>query len=144
MQHGEVYPALDAQGPGEKDLSPRGGEGRRESHGGVQCTPPEVIDLTPELELGSDALSFLETGTVSSSVELTEQTPHPSATEAHEGGLERPELNEKGQREREAPLCVATGTKEKHDWVQEPPHTTITMATTGGGNSQPGLHDNQW
>ncbi|KAI4801217.1 hypothetical protein KUCAC02_000141 [Chaenocephalus aceratus] len=113
-QHGEVYPALDAQGPGGK----------------------EVIDLTPELELGSDALSFLETGTVSSSVELTEQTP-PSATEAHGGGLERPELNGKGQREREAPLCVATGTKEKHDWVQEPPHTTITMATTGGATVSP-------
>ncbi|KAJ4940441.1 hypothetical protein JOQ06_026744, partial [Pogonophryne albipinna] len=136
-QHGEVYPTLDAKGPGEKDLSLRGGEGRRKSNGGVKCTPPEVIDLTPELELGSDALSFLETGTVSSSVKLTEQTPHPSPTEVHEGGLEHPELNGKGQREREAPLCVATGTKEKHDWVQEPPHTTITMATTGGATVSP-------
>ncbi|KAF3851731.1 hypothetical protein F7725_005086, partial [Dissostichus mawsoni] len=138
-----VYPTLDAQGPGEKDLSLRGGEGRRKSNGGVKGTPPEVIDLTPELEPGSDALSFLETGTVSSSVKLTEQTPHPpSPTEVHErreeeGGLEHPELNGNGQREREAPLCVATGTKEQHDWVQEPPHTTITMATTRGATVSP-------
>ncbi|KAI9528059.1 hypothetical protein NQZ68_024815, partial [Dissostichus eleginoides] len=143
QQHGGFYPTLDAQGPGEKDLSLRGGEGRRKSNGGVKCTPPEVIDLTPELEPGSDALSFLETGTVSSSVKLTEQTPHPlSPTEVHErreeeGGLEHPELNGNGQREREAPLCVATGTKEQHDWVQEPPHTTITMATTGGATVSP-------
>ncbi|KAM6898604.1 formin-2-like [Lycodopsis pacificus] len=145
QQHGGVNVIVEEQGGGEKDPS-WGGEGRRkQSNGVVKLTPPEVLDPTPELELGSDALSFLETGPPSGSVRHTDQqpTPHlPFHTEVHErreekDGVEHPELNRKGQREREASLCVATGTKDQHAWAQQPPHTAITMATDGGAAVSP-------
>nr|XP_033467882.1 formin-2-like [Epinephelus lanceolatus] len=143
QQHGGVNSIVEAQEGGERDLSWGGGEERRkQSNGVIKLTPPEVLDLTPELELGSDALSFLETGTLSGSVKHADQPPAPhlpSYTEVHERReekekeeVEHPELNGKGQREREASLCVATGTKDQHAWVQQPPHTDITMATVGG------------
>ena len=52
--------------------------------------------------------------------------------------VERLELNGKGQREREgeASLCFATGTKEQHGLVQQPACTAVTMTTVGGGSSQ--------
>lgn len=148
QQHGGVNSIVEAQEGGERDLSWGGGEGRRkQSNGVVKLTPPEVLDLTPELELGSDALSFLETGTLSGSVKHTEQppTPHlPFHTEVHERreekekeGVEHPELNGKGQREREASLCAATGTKDQHARVQQPPHTAFTMVTAGGAAVSP-------
>ncbi|XP_037611923.1 formin-2 [Sebastes umbrosus] len=151
QQHGGVNSIVETQGGGGRDLSwGGGGEGKRkQSNGGVKLTPPEVLDLTPELELGSDALSFLETGPLSGSVKHTEQpptpTPHlPVHTEVHERreekgkeGVEHPELNGNGQREREASLCAATGTKDQHAWVQQPPHTAITMATAGGAAVSP-------
>lgn len=146
QQHGGVHSIVEAQRGGERDLSCGGGEERRkQSNGVVKLTPPEVLDLTPELELGSDALSFLETGTLSGSVKHTDQPPTlhlPFHTEVHkrreekEEEVEHPELNGKGQREREreteASLCVATGTKDQHAWVQQPPLTDISMATAGG------------
>ncbi|XP_059180708.1 formin-2 [Centropristis striata] len=138
QQHGGVNSIVEAPGGGVKDLSWAGGEGRRkQSNGLVKLTPPEVLDLTPELELGSDALSFLETGTLPGSVKHADQspTPHPPLhsevqdrrEEKEEEGLEHPEQGEK-----EVSLCVATGTKDQHAWVQQPPDTAITMATAGG------------
>ncbi|XP_042364273.1 formin-2-like [Plectropomus leopardus] len=147
QQHGGVNSIVEAQG-GERDLSWAGGEGRRkQSNGGVKLTPPEELDLTPELELGSDALSFLETGTLCGSVKHTEQPPAahlPIHTEVQERreekeeeGVEHPELNGKEPREREASLCVATGTKDQHAWVQQPPHAAVVMATAGGAAGSP-------
>lgn len=150
QQHGGVNSIADAQKGGDRNLSWGGGEGRRkQSNGVVKLTPPEVLDLTPELELGSDALSFLEMGTLSGSVKHMDQpaTLHiPLPTEVHETRegkekeeVEHPKLNGKGQREREreASLCVATGTKDQHAWLQQPPHTAITMATAGGAAVSP-------
>ncbi|XP_034716576.1 formin-2 isoform X2 [Etheostoma cragini] len=152
LQHGGVNSIVDAQGGGERDLSWAGGEGRRkQSNGEVKLTPPEVLDLTPELELGSDALSFLDMGTLSDSVKHMDQPPAPHLpihTEVHkrreekedeERGVEHPELNGKGQGEREACLCVATGTKDQHACVQQqqPPYTAIAMATAGGAAVSP-------
>lgn len=150
QQHGGVNSIVEAEKGGDKDLSWGGGEGRKkQSNGVVKSSPPEMLDLTPELELGSDALSFLETGTLSGSVKHMEQppTPHiPLHTEVPEREEERekeevehPELNGKGQweRETEASLCVATGTKDQHAWLQQPPHTAVTMATAGGAAVSP-------
>ncbi|GAA6232614.1 formin-2-like [Lates japonicus] len=159
QQQGVFSSIVEAQGGGEKDQSWGGGEGRqKQSNGVVKLTPPEVLDLTPELELGSDALSFLETGTLSGSVKHKDQPPtlnRPVHTEVHERRAEEREehleLNGKEQREgeREASLCVATGTKGQHAWAQQPPDTAITIATVEGvavspvtmvtsGNSFPG------
>lgn len=146
QQHGGVNSIVEAQGGGGRDLSWGAGEGKKQSNGVVKLTPPEEPDLTPELELGSDALSFLETGTLSGSVKCTEQPPGlhlPFHTEVHERREEEeeehPELNGKGPREkeREGSLCAATGTKDQHVWVQQPPHTAITMATAGGAAVNP-------
>lgn len=150
QQHGGVNSIAEAQKG--QDLSWGGGEVKgKQSNGVVKLTPPEVIDLTPEeLELGSDALSFLETGTLSGSVKHLDQpeTLHiPLHTEVHESRekekeeevVKHPELNVTGQGERvrEVPLCVATGTKDQHAWLQQPPHTDITMATARGAAVSP-------
>lgn len=150
QQHGGVNSIAEAQKG--QDLSWGGGEVKgKQSNGVVKLSPPEVIDLTPEeLELGSDALSFLETGTLSGSVKHLDQpeTLHiPLHTEVHESRekekeeevVKHPELNVMGQGERvrEVPLCVATGTKDQHAWLQQPPHTDITMATARGAAVSP-------
>lgn len=141
-QEGGISSILDAQKGGDRDLSCRGGEGsRKQSNGVVNLTPPEV--LTPELELGSEALSFLESATLSSSVKHVDQmaTLHNTfpaevheTSESNQKEKEHLDLNGKGQseREREASLCVATGTKDQHARLQQPPHTAITMTTSGG------------
>lgn len=131
--HGGVHSIVEAQDEGERDLGWGGGEGRRtQSNGGVKLTPHEALDLTPELELGSDALSFLETEKNSGSDSHADLplTPHvPSHTEVEE---EEEEVQEQREPEREAPLCVAAGTKDQH-----PPHTAIAMATKGGAAVSP-------
>ncbi|XP_062299041.1 formin-2 [Scomber scombrus] len=147
QQHGGLNSIMEAPGGGGKDLSLGGGEERKLSNGVVKLSPPEVLDLTPELELGSDALSFLETGTLTGSVIHTDQPPGlhlPFHTEVHERREEkeeeeRPELNGKGPREteREGSLCAAAGTKDQHARVQQPPRTDITMATAEGAAVSP-------
>ncbi|XP_068439001.1 formin-2 isoform X2 [Clinocottus analis] len=134
QQHGGVSAIVEVRGGGEKDPS-WGREGRRkQSNGDVNLTPPVVLDLTPELELGSDALSFLEAGPLSGSV----QKPAPLLKRREDkDGVERPQLNGKRQREKEAALCVATGTKDQHAWVHQPPHTAVTTATAGGAAVSP-------
>lgn len=139
QQHGVVNSIMEAQGEGERDLSWAGGEGKtKQSNGVVKLTPPEVLDLTPELELGSDALSFLETEKLSGSVKHMDEPSTPHLPFHREVGERREDedlgLHEKGQREREreASLCVATGTKDQHAWVQHPPHAAIPMVTEEG------------
>lgn len=147
LQHQEqergVNSILDAQKGGEWQERERS---RKQSNGVVHLTPPEVS--TPELEVGSDALSFLESATLSSFVKHVDQvaTLHTTfATEVHETSEKKKkeeehlDLNGKGQseREREASLCFATGTKDQHAWLQQPPHTAITMTTAGGAGVSP-------
>nr|XP_020467389.1 formin-2 [Monopterus albus] len=142
LQHARVNSILEAEGGEESWV---GGEEKREQDNGViKLSPSEVLDLTPELELGSDALSFLETGKLPDSVMHTDQSPTPHSpfhTEVHNRKEEKEEeeiqnlkLNGKEQREgeREAFLCVATSTKDQHAWVQHPPHSAITMVTAEG------------
>lgn len=62
LQHQQQH-----EGPRGKDSS-WAREGRKQSNGTVKLTPTEPLDLTPELELGSDALSFLETAPLSECV----------------------------------------------------------------------------
>ncbi|KAF3691470.1 Formin-2 [Channa argus] len=157
QQHGGVNSIMEAYGNGEGDQSWGGEEGKRkQSNGEIKLTSNEVLDLTPELELGSEALSFLETQKLAGSVKCIDQPPTPHLP-FHKEEEEKEEgnhlgVNERGQRERErkAPLCVATGTKDQHAWVQHPPNTAIAMATEGeaavssvtmttSGNSFPNL-----
>ncbi|XP_034564480.1 LOW QUALITY PROTEIN: formin-2 [Notolabrus celidotus] len=111
-----------------------GDGGRKQTNGDVKLTPPEPLDLTPELELGSDALSFLETPLLQhpshtgpppvSGLPLSLWTP-PSQQRMGE--------EEQGEGGREAPLCAASGTKDQHALLQQPPHTVVTMDTEGVG-----------
>ncbi|XP_029934329.1 formin-2 [Myripristis murdjan] len=147
QQQGGINLIAEAQGGGEQELgwgAGNGGGGRKQNgEKMVKLTPPELLELTPELELGSDALSFLETGTLSGSARPSSQPPPhlPVNSEEQEGRKEEDhhhyrikQLNgeEQEEKEREASFCVAIGTKEKHARVQHPPHTAITMATDGG------------
>lgn len=148
QQHGGGNSTTDTQKWGDRDLRCGGEAGRRkQSSGVVKLTPPEVLDLTPELELGSDALSSLETGTLFGSTRHLDQSAalrlsfpkeeHELTEGRQKGEVEHPELNGKGQGEREASLCVATVTKDQHAWLQEPSHTAITMETAGGAAVSP-------
>lgn len=89
-----------------------------------KLTPPEVLDVTPELELGSDALSFLEVATESEQMELTIQHL-PLLTEKTKEGAEKEESNW----ESETSLCVTTGTKDQYALLQ-PPITSGGAAIT--------------
>lgn len=164
-QHQGGINSISVGGEGELG-SGLGGGGRKRSRGEeAKLTPPELIELTPELEFGSDALSFQETGQLSGSARQNGLPPplhlsHSRAAEERGGRLgeneeergeeERvtPELN--GEREKrkerdpeahasQASLCVATGTKDQHALEQppSPPLTAITTATNEGSADTP-------
>lgn len=82
-----------------------------------KLSPPELLDLTPELEVGSDALSFLEVATESEQMELTIQHL-PLLTEKSKDGAEKEE--EESNWESESSLCVTAGTKDQHASLQQP------------------------
>ncbi|KAF6716223.1 Formin-2 [Oryzias melastigma] len=122
QQHGGAQPVAEV--PGGGGLSSGAGEGRREQWN-VKPASPEVLDLTPELELGSDALSFLEAG---SQLRDPPTEPHP---------LPNAELLTEGAdcEKTDASLCVATETGDQHalhtltDISMVTPVTPITVAT---------------
>ncbi|KAM4716366.1 formin-2 isoform 2-T2 [Anableps anableps] len=129
-----VISELHAGGGGDLNLRVAG-DWTKKSNGIEKLSPQEVLDMTPELEVGSDALSFLETDTPCS-INPTDAPPLLSSRETHlcfhtevkgqgevQEGVERPELNVKGEREVEAFLYIATGTKDQH--------VDISMATGG-------------
>uniref|UniRef100_A0A672FGM3 FH2 domain-containing protein n=1 Tax=Salarias fasciatus TaxID=181472 RepID=A0A672FGM3_SALFA len=58
--------------------------------------------------------------------------PAPSEVEVREE-----EGVEQGLREIEAPLCTALGIKDQHALQQQPPHTDISMVTSGGAAGSP-------
>uniref|UniRef100_A0AAX7VQR7 FH2 domain-containing protein n=1 Tax=Astatotilapia calliptera TaxID=8154 RepID=A0AAX7VQR7_ASTCA len=65
QQHGGVTSIVETQGGGGRNLIwGEGKDRRKQSNGVVKLTPPEVLDLTPELELGSDALTVFEEGEI--------------------------------------------------------------------------------
>uniref|UniRef100_A0A3P9BDZ8 FH2 domain-containing protein n=1 Tax=Maylandia zebra TaxID=106582 RepID=A0A3P9BDZ8_9CICH len=140
QQHGGVTSIVETQGGGGRNLIwGEGKDRRKQSNGVVKLTPPEVLDLTPELELGSDALSFLEGGSIIGSVKQNEPLPtqnSPFNAEVIEKNEDR-HLELKGQGQREAALCVSTGTKDQHALLQQRPHTDISIATEGGATVCP-------
>lgn len=79
-------------------------------------TPPKLLDMTPELELGSDALSFLEGETESEQMELTIQNTPLLIEKTKEGAEKKEESNW----DSETSLCVTTGTKDQHALLQQP------------------------
>lgn len=138
QQQGCVNSISEAQEGGDVVL----GRGQGGGQGGGQQNGP--MELSSELELGSDALSFLETTTLSCSVRHTDQPSilHLPVHTSMQGRWEEDrcqELNGEGQKEREKEesLCVATETKDQHDWLQQPSHTAITMVTNGGAAVSP-------
>lgn len=150
QQHVGANSVLEEQSGTKRELSLGDGEGRRkQSNGGVELTPPEVIDLTPELEFGSDALSFLETGTLAGSdkhmshlagLQFDSHTEVPERKEERQKEVEQHcELTgkEQSEKERKSSLCAATGTKDQHAWVQQSPHMAIAMATEEGAATSP-------
>lgn len=89
-------------------------------------SPPELLDLTPELEVGSDALSFLEVAIESEQRDLT--IPHlPLLTEKSKDGAQK---EEESNWESESSLCVTAGTKEQNALLQQP-------ITSGGAEMIP-------
>ncbi|KAF7204962.1 formin-2-like, partial [Nothobranchius furzeri] len=139
QQHGGVIAVMETRGVGGGDLSGRAAEERTKlSNGNVDASAPEGL----ELELGSDALSFLETGTLSDSLKSTDltvllqdpQTPVSHGTqEQQRGQLEEevghPWLNGQRQQETEASLCVATSTKDQHALLQQVLITDSSLTT---------------
>ncbi|CAL9699608.1 unnamed protein product [Knipowitschia caucasica] len=109
-QHGGVRSS--AHTPTDPDTERGLGAGNeRQTNGAVYLTPPEVLDLTPELELGSDALSFLEAGPGPSpedSVETLKPTQEKHSPEEDVAQTEE---------DTEAPVWAAP---------------TVTMTTHGG------------
>ncbi|XP_035989117.1 formin-2 isoform X8 [Fundulus heteroclitus] len=133
LQHQQQYDGentiSEAHADGRRGLNSRAAEEWiRKSNGIEKLTSQEVLDITPELEVASDALSFLETETPSCSVNPTD-LPLLSSRETHLSF--HTEVNRKGEvQEGVGPpesrvncACVATGTKVMH--------ANISMATEG-------------
>lgn len=128
QQHGGVNSIVETQGGGGGSLIWGGRDGRGEqSNGVVKLSPPKVLDLTPELELGSDALAFLEAGAIAGSVKQSE-APLTEVEEKNEDVCVQLE----GQGGGEAALCVATDTKDQHALLQQPPRTDVSITAEGG------------
>ncbi|MEQ2219823.1 hypothetical protein XENOCAPTIV_024823, partial [Xenoophorus captivus] len=150
-QHDGENKISEAHVGGGGDLNWRAAEEwTKKSNGLEKLTPQEVLDMTPELEVGSDALSFLEKETPCS-VGPTEQplllSSRVTCLSAHtelkgqgkvQEGVGHPELDVKGENEGEAFLCIATGTKDQHMDISMATGglagSTITMATCDDGS----------
>ncbi|KAJ0016043.1 hypothetical protein NQD34_014333 [Periophthalmus magnuspinnatus] len=126
QQHGGARSS--AHTPTDPDTERGIGVGTRgQSNGGVYLTPPEVVDLTPELELGSDALSFLDSG-VGHPPEETVETLLP-CQEKHSPILQTELAQTEDEcADTEAPVCAAPDLSL---------HNTVTMTTCGGSTSSP-------
>uniref|UniRef100_A0A3B3YD27 FH2 domain-containing protein n=1 Tax=Poecilia mexicana TaxID=48701 RepID=A0A3B3YD27_9TELE len=135
LQHQQQYDGENAISEvhegGAGDLNWRAAEEwTKKSNGVDKETHQEVVGMTPELEVGSDALSFLETES-HVSVNPTDSLPNLSSSETHlsfhteikgqgevQEGLGPPKLSTKKMREGQAFLCIATDQ-----------HVDISMAT---------------
>lgn len=147
LQHQQncgVVSVSEAHGVGGEDLNLGGAAEATTnlSNGIKKLTPSEVLDLTPELEVGSDALSFLERGALP---DFAKPTDLPLVSPSTQTSLSFPSSHtevqtceetkeEVGQSEkvREVPLCFATDTKDQHALLQHAPLTEISMATGEG------------
>lgn len=112
LQHQQQKGEMDPQKEEDWKMSLVKGKERRLD----APSPPELLDLTPELEVGSDALSFLEVAMESEQKELTIQHL-PLFTEKSKEGAEK---EEESHWESESSLCVTTGTKDQHALLQQP------------------------
>lgn len=136
QQHGGIISVLEAHGEGEGDLS--WGEATevriKQSNGITTLNSSEVQDLTPELELGSDALSFLDRGTLLDSVKPTDlplvfpstQTPFSFHTEVQRQVGIQEEVG-MGKGVVEGSLCIAMDTKDQQVLLQQSPFIEISM-----------------
>lgn len=120
LQHQQQKGEMDPQKEEDWKMTLVKGEERTSD----QLSPPELLDLTPELEVGSDALSFLELATESEQRELTIQRL-PLLTDKSK------EKEEESNWESESSLCVTTGTKDQHALLQQPISIIpVTIATS--------------
>lgn len=112
LQHQQQKGEMDPQKEADWKMTLVKGE-ERKAH---NLSPPEFLDLTPELEVGSDALSFLEVATESEQRELTKQHI-PLFTEKTKEGAEK---EEESNWESESSLCITAGTKEQYALLRQP------------------------
>lgn len=134
LQHQQRQGELDPHSEGDMKLRSGERQGRRkDGKGGGKLTSPEVLDLTLELELSSEALSLLKMGNESEHMETARKhLPLPRKENTEEG-----EEEEESNCKREGSLCVAAGTKDQHALLQQPSHTAIAMSTMGGAAISP-------
>lgn len=132
LQHQQQQGELDPHREGDRKL--RSGErlgGRKDGNGGVRLTSPEVLDLTLELDLRSEALSMLKMGKESEHMQTARKhLPLPRMENTEEG-------EEESNCKRKGSLCVAAGTKDQHALLQQPSNTALSMSTTGGAAISP-------
>lgn len=113
LQHQQQTGEMDPQKEEVWKMTLVGGEEMKET------SPPELLGFTPELEVGSDALSFLEVASESEQRESTIQHL-PLLTEKSQEGDEETKEEEESNWESESSLCITTGTKDQHAFSQEP------------------------
>ncbi|KAK7919491.1 hypothetical protein WMY93_010775 [Mugilogobius chulae] len=124
QQHGGIRSS--AHTPTDPDTERGLGAGtERQTNGGVYLTPPEAFHLSPELELGSDALSFLDTMPGHPPAEPAEAAQ--PFQEQHSPLLQQDHAQtEEDCADTEAPVCADLSA-----------HTTVTMTTCGGSTGSP-------
>nr|XP_061807641.1 formin-2-like [Nerophis lumbriciformis] len=108
--------------------------------------PTEMLDLTPELELGSDALSFLEVKPLPGTDKLCEKPEELQfsliqESNSREDGVDETErgleINGNEEKMRNTSFSCTKVTKDQHTWVQQSPPTVIAIATAEGAPLNP-------
>ncbi|XP_077406614.1 formin-2 isoform X2 [Vanacampus margaritifer] len=146
QQHEGLDTGAGSQVQGESSVSWGREAKRTQSNGVVKLPPTEILDLTPELELGSDALSFLEVETL---LDTDQRTEKPQVLQLFslieeskrkengkkETGGER-EIHGKGKKATKSSVNTEV-TEDQHVWMQQSSPTDrgsavnpVTMTTS--------------
>ncbi|XP_061612248.1 formin-2 isoform X3 [Phyllopteryx taeniolatus] len=147
QQHEGLDTVTGSQVQGESSVSKGQEVKRTQSNGALKLPPTEILELTPELELGSDALSFLEVEALSKIDKRTEKPEglHFSSLKEEsktrdDGGKETErdrEINGKGKNARKSSVNGTIVTKDQYAPVKQSPPTVIAIATARGAAVNP-------
>ncbi|XP_077359218.1 formin-2 isoform X2 [Festucalex cinctus] len=128
QQHEALDTVAESQVQGECGVSWGQEAKRTQSNGVFQVPPTERLDLTPELELGSDALSFLEVETLLDADQRTEKPKvlHFSSLieeserreDVEKETEEEQEIRGKGKKATKSSVSGAEVTEDRHVWMQ--------------------------
>ncbi|XP_061519893.1 formin-2 isoform X3 [Phycodurus eques] len=146
-QHEGLDTVTGSQVQGESSVSKGQEVKRKQSNGAVKLPPTQILELTPELELGSDALSFLEVEALSKIDKRTEKPEglHFSSLKEEsktrdDGGKETErdqEINGKGKNARKSSVNGTIVTKDQNAPVKQYPPTVIAIAAARGAAVNP-------